>query len=166
MKAAHVHAQTLIFALLSLLIAGSCQADTIQDAMAARASGDYANAFNMFNQLASAGDASAEFQLAMLYETGRGTKQDPRQAMHWLRMSAAHGNTQAQSNLGVAYSMGLGVTQDALRAYVWFAMSADAGNAAATINRDVLTRKLTAQQFIEAKALLTECQSKGFQACL
>ena len=86
--------------------------------------------------------------------------------MHWLRMSAAHGNTQAQSNLGVAYSMGRGVTQDALRAYVWFAMSADAGNAAATSNRNVITRKLTAQQFIEAKALLTECQSKGFQACL
>jgi len=166
MKATHMRIHHVIFTLLSLLLAGSCHADTLQDAMSARARGDYVSAFNMFNQLASAGDAAAEFQLGVLYDTGRGTKQDPQQAMHWLRMSAAHGNMQAQSNLGVAFSMGRGVAQDPLRAYVWFTVSSGAGNAVATSNRDALVRKLSVQQLNQAKALLAECQSKGYQACL
>jgi TPR repeat protein len=143
-----------------------CGAATLQSALAAKDSGAFETAFMQFKQLATSGDAAAQFQLSLLYAAGRGTKQDTKESIYWLRMSAAHGDPQAQSNLGVAFTKGRGVAQDPLRAWVWFSAAAVSGDSVATTNRDVVASKLTEQQRTQAKALFIECQSSGFKACL
>lgn len=149
-----------------MLTTGYCWATTTQDAWSAKERGDFAGAFIQFKQLATSGDATAQFQLGLLYGTGSGTKQDAKEALYWLRMSVIHGNTQAQSNLGGAFSQGWGIVQDPIRAYAWFAAAAASGDAVAITNRDVASKKLTAQQAAQAKALLIQYQSSGFTACI
>jgi TPR repeat protein len=164
MKSISLSTFVLCAALLSFCsISGAA---TLQNALAAQDRGDYESAFEQFKQLASFGDAVAQFQLSILYDAGRGTRQDAREALYWLRMSAAHGNPQAQSNLGVAFSKGRGVAQDLVRAYAWFAASAVSGDSVAATNRDVVARRMTEQQITQAKALLIECQRGGYKACL
>jgi TPR repeat protein len=146
--------------------ASFCVAASLQEATSAKDRGDFAGAFSQFKQLAASGDAAAQFQLSLLYGSGRGTKMDAMEALHWLRVSATHGNAQAQSNLGVAFSRGKGVAQDPIRAYAWFAAAAASGDSVAITNRDVVARKLTKQQVLQAKALLIQCQLSGFAPCL
>jgi TPR repeat protein len=143
-----------------------CSAATLQEATSAKDRGDFAGAFSQFKQLAASGDAAAQFQLSLLYGSGRGTKTDAKEALHWLRVSATHGNPQAQSNLGVAFSRGKGVAQDPIRAYAWLATAAASGDSVAITNRDVVASKLTEQQVIQAKALMIQCQRSGFGPCL
>ena len=166
MKSCPIEVHKFVVALLFMLIAGLCCGATLQDAISAKDRGDFATAFNQFKQLAGSGDATAQFQLSLLYDSGRGTPQDAKAALYWLRMSATHGNPQAQSNLGVAFSKGRGVVQDPIRAYAWFAAAVASGDTAAITNRDVIARKLTEQQATQAKALLIQCQRSGFTPCL
>jgi TPR repeat protein len=152
--------------IVSMWAASFCSAATLQEATSAKDRGDFAVAFSQFKQLAVSGDAAAQFQLSLLYGSGRGTKLDAKEALYWLRESATHGDPQAQSNLGVAFSRGKGVTQDPIRAYAWFAAAAASGDSVAITNRDVAAGKLSEQQLLQAKALLIQCQRTGFAPCL
>jgi TPR repeat protein len=147
-------------------MASFCWATTLQEATSAKDRGDFAAAFSQFRHLAASGDAAAQFQLSLLYDTGRGTKRDAKEALYWLRVSATHGHPQAQSNLGVAFAKGRGVMQDPIRAYVWFAIAAESGDAVAITNRDVGAAKMNQQQILQAKALMVQCQHGDFTPCL
>src|ERR1035437_9983823 len=87
----------------------------LEDAMAARDRGDFTAAFNTFKQLATHGEANAQFQLSLLYAAGKGVRSDAPQALFWLKQAATHGNLQAQSNLGVAFNRGHGMQQDEIK---------------------------------------------------
>ena len=166
MKSIPMRVHHFVVALPFMLIAGLCCGAPLQDAISAKDRGDFATAFNQFKQLAGSGDATAQLQLSLLYDSGRGIPWDAKAAMYWLRMSATHGNPQAQSNLGVAFSKGRGVVQDPIRAYAWIAAAAESADTVAITNRDVIARKLTEQQTTQAKALLVQCQSSGITPCL
>src|SRR5581483_1338393 len=58
---------------------------------------------------AEAGDAAAQFNLAVLYARGDGVAQDYARAASWFREAAINGNVPAQFNLGVLYERGLGM---------------------------------------------------------
>jgi len=160
----HKALATLIAALF--LLWSPCYAGTLLTAQTELERGNFEAAFAQFKQLASADDAAAQFQLSLLYSTGRGTRQDPKEAIRWLRMSAVHGYPPAQSNLGVAYLRGRGVAEDPIRAYAWLAAAAENGDSIATTNRDIAARKMSDAQLGQAKALLTSCQKGGFKGCL
>lgn len=166
MKLSQIRIRPLAAVILWLWTASFCWAATLEEATSAKDRGDFAVAFSQFKQLAASGDAAAQFQLSLLYGSGRGTKMDVKEALHWLRVSATHGNPQAQSNLGVAFSRGKGVAQDPIRAYAWFAAAAASGDSVAITNRDISAGKLSDQQLLQAKALLIECQRIGFAPCL
>jgi TPR repeat protein len=151
---------------LWIFMASFCWATPLQEATSAKDLGDFTGAFSQFRQLAASGDAAAQFQLSLLYDTGRGTKRDAKEALYWLRVSATHGHPQAQSNLGVAFAKGRGVMQDPIRAYVWFAIAAESGDAVAITNRDVGAAKMTKQQVLQAQALMVQCQHGDFTPCL
>ena len=74
----------------------------------------------------------------MLYEDGRGVKQDYKQAAHWYNKAAEAGFTEAQNNLGVLYVMGNGVKKDPKRAKQLFSNAASQGNANAERNLSML----------------------------
>src|SRR5271163_3375797 len=102
-------------------------AGTFEDAVDAHARGDYAKAMRLIRPLANDGDATAQFNLGLMYVTGQGVQQDNAAAALWFRKAAAQGYALAQSNLGILYLYGRGAPQDYVRAYMWFSLSAAQG---------------------------------------
>ena len=56
--------------------AGPAAADLLGDGAAAYEAGDYGEAAHIWRPLAEGGDAMAQFNLGLLYETGRGVAED------------------------------------------------------------------------------------------
>ena len=57
-----------------------------------------AGAVRKYRQAAERGSASAQFKLALMYDSGRGVPQDYAEAVKWLRKAAAKGFVEAQSS--------------------------------------------------------------------
>ena len=60
-------------------------------AYAAYQTGDYRQASREFKRLAQGNHARAQYLLGLLYLQGQGVRQDPQQAINWLKRSAANG---------------------------------------------------------------------------
>jgi len=87
---------------------------------------------------AEQGDASAQFNLGIMYGHGRGVPQDNAEAVKWFRMAAEQGVARAQFNLGLMYNKGEGVPQDHVEAGRWYRLAAEQGNTAAQYNLGVM----------------------------
>ncbi|WP_348225683.1 hypothetical protein [Nitrosomonas sp. Is79A3] len=59
-------------------------------------------------KFAKQGDASAQYNLAMMYQLGKSVPQDSAQARSWYRKAAEQGHTSAQFTLGNIYYLGNG----------------------------------------------------------
>jgi TPR repeat protein len=103
-----------------LLSVGAAWADDFEDGAAAYQRGEYAMALQIFRTLAAQENADAEYNLGVMYDTGRGITQDYVEAAKWYRLAAAQGDAYAQSNLGEMYANGHGVAQDYVDAVKWF----------------------------------------------
>ena len=114
---------TLLFCLTSS-VSGSAD---FQKALAAAQKGDYATALREWKPLAEQGDADAQYNLGIMYDTGRGVLQDYKTAVKWWTLSAEQGDARAQHNLGEMFFDGLGVTQDYKTAVKWYRLSATQG---------------------------------------
>jgi len=119
-------------------------------------SGDYAKAAKELEYIAEEGDARAQYDLGLLYDTGRGVPQSNEKALQWYRKAAEQGESKAQYNLGLMYANGQGVQQDYARAYFWTSLSAAQGNGHAMDARDILYEKMTPEQVARASELLRE----------
>src|SRR5215831_11281964 len=84
-----------------------------------------------YEKAAAKGDASAMFNLGVLYHNGQGVAQDYAKAREWYEKAAAKGNASAMFNLGVFYDHGFGVAQDYAKAREWYEKAAAKGNARA-----------------------------------
>src|SRR4029077_2019225 len=116
---------------LASAFAGLVAASTFEDAVDAHARGDYAKALRLIRPLANDGDAAAQFNLGVMYVTGRGVQQDYSAAALWFRKAAEQGYALAQSNLGTLYSDGRGLARDDTEAVTWFRKAVDQGDAVA-----------------------------------
>jgi TPR repeat protein len=76
--------------------------------------------FFLIKKNAEAGDASAQWNLAVLYGNGEGVSKDFNQALDWLKKAAANGNPSAQFKLGELYAKGEGVPKDVTSAVQWY----------------------------------------------
>ena len=92
---------------------------------------DYTKAREIWEPLAEAGNAEAQFNLGVLYENGRGVARDYSKARKWWEKAAAAGDVKAQNNLGSLYENGLGVEQDYAKAREFYEKAATAGDAKA-----------------------------------
>lgn len=68
---------------------------------------------------ADRGDATAQYNLGLLYRQGSGVQQDEAEAVRWLRKAADAGDDYAQLALGRSYLRGRGVEQDYGEARRW-----------------------------------------------
>ncbi|MDR2708524.1 MAG: sel1 repeat family protein [Elusimicrobiota bacterium] len=93
--------------------------------------GLYAQAYDMYFDLASKGNAQAEYKLGAMLAMGQGINKNMVEAIKWWQLAAEHGNQIAQYNLGVLYSKGEGVALDTQAALKWFEQSAQQGFASA-----------------------------------
>ena len=111
--------QTLLTTTVLLFgISGSGVAD-FNDGYDAYQKGDYKTAFNEFKPLAEQGDASAQYNLGVMYDNGKGVLKDYKEAVKWYRKAAEQGLASAQGNLGAMYANGHGVLKDLSKAKHW-----------------------------------------------
>ena len=78
---------------------------------------------------AASGNAEAQYNLGLLYDSGQGVPQDYAQEATWYRKAAEQGNANAQTALGSMYVNGQGVPQNNAQAAAWWRKAADQGNA-------------------------------------
>ncbi|MCK9357724.1 MAG: hypothetical protein M0R22_11375 [Dehalococcoidia bacterium] len=94
-----------------------------------------------YRRAADQGDAEAQFNLGVCYDTGQGVAMDRAKAMWWYRLAADQGHAAAQYNLGVCYDngwlIGQGVAVDHAEAVRWYHLAAAQGGAKAQYNLGV-----------------------------
>ena len=80
-------------------------------------------AFALYEQAAEQGLPEAEFNLAVMLDSGRGVPRDIARAATLYARAAAHGHERAAYNLGQLYQAGDGVPTNVDLARAWFAAS-------------------------------------------
>jgi TPR repeat protein len=123
------------------LAATALQAGPFEDGVAAYERGDYASAIGLWHPLAQQGDAAAQFNIALLLNTGRGVPEDKAAAVSWYRLAAEQGYAKAQFSLGAMYERGDGVPQDYAEAAKWYRAAAEQRNARARYKLGYLHHK-------------------------
>jgi len=121
--------------LLALAISsiGIAKAD-YEDGVNAAQAGDYAIALAEFETAAEAGLDLAQYNLAILYYTGRGVEQNFEQALRWTLAAAEQGHLNAQNNLGALYYTGTGTEVNFEEALRWYEAAAQGQQAEAQYN--------------------------------
>jgi len=78
--------------------------------------------------VADSGDAQAQYDVAVMYETGDGTKIDKKQALKWLLKAAEQGHAESRFKLGWMYANGIIVRQDYFMAAKYYRLAATFNN--------------------------------------
>ena len=84
-----------------------------------------ASEFDDMKAAAEQGNASAQYNLGVMYGNGIGTQQDYKDAVKWYKAAAEQGDAEAQHNLGVMYDEGKGTPQDDKEAIKWYKAAAE-----------------------------------------
>ena len=146
------------------LLAGAVAAADLKAGVQAYQAGNYKRALREFEALAKSGNAHAEFNLAILYLTGRGVEKDIVRSIELHRRAAAKGLIAAQHGLGVLHYQGVGVKQDFSKALEWFRKSAAQGFADSAFNIGVMYFNSQGVERDEAEVVkwVSLAASKGF----
>ena len=157
---------TIILAtVLSFMAFTPLAAQDFQKGLAAAQAGDFATALQEWKPLAEAGNANTQFNLAWMYNKGKGLPQDYAEAVKWYRLAADQGHAKAQINLGVMYRDGEGVLQDNVMAHMWYNIGAANGNEFGGTNRGNIAEGMTPADISKAQAMARECMSSGYTKC-
>jgi TPR repeat protein len=121
----------------AIVLPGIARAD-LKTGVTAYKAGDYKAAHREFTKLAKDGNANAQFNLGILYLTGRGVERDLAKSVEWHLKAAAQDLPAASHGLGVLYYQGNGVKQDYAQALKWFRRAAARGFADSEFNIGVM----------------------------
>ncbi len=105
---------------MALAAAGSATAADFDHGFTSYLTGQYNDAFNIWRDLAEAGDKEAQFGLGLLYEQGRGVLRDIPAAASWYTRAAEQGSMRAQTQIAGMYARGHGVVEDWDQAIAWW----------------------------------------------
>lgn len=87
---------------------------------------------------ANLGLKEAQFNLGMMYISGKDVPQNDEEAVKWLSRAAERGHINAQYNLAVLYYSGEAIAQNFEEAVKWFRVASDQGSANAQYNLGVV----------------------------
>ena len=124
--------------LVSVFVAPIANADPFVDGVYAAERGDHATALKLWTPLAQQGDRLAQYNLALMYQKGKGVPQNYSEAFKWYKLSAHKGFAKAQYNLALMYQEGKGVPQNYSEAFKWYRLAAQQGFASAQSNLGAL----------------------------
>ena len=94
----------------------------------------YATARSWYEKAAEQGNATAEYQLYLLYSSGGpGLQKDSKKAAAWTMRAAEHGHAKAQYQLGQMYESGTSVPKDDAAALAWTRKAAEQGDDVALV---------------------------------
>jgi len=118
---------------------------------------NYKLAHILLTKLAKQGDVYANFNLAHMLETGKGTSIDIERAIAHYKFAFENGLLAAANNLGVIYADGIAVEVSAERAVYYYKLAADQGNVRAQANlaQLYLRGKIVPQDISIANAYFT-----------
>jgi Sel1 repeat len=108
----------------TVLAVSVAQAVTWHDGQQAYDFHDYTSARHIWQTLANAGDAEAEYRLGLLYDLGNGVAEDQAAAYYWYRLAAEAKLPAAEFNVAVMDDSGRGVSRDSSAAALWYARAA------------------------------------------
>lgn len=89
-------------------------------------------------EVASAGDANAQFELGKRFHQGIDVAVNYKESIKWYTLSAEQGNHKAQHNLATMYYNGKGVEKDSVQAANWYKKAANQGSALSQHNLSIL----------------------------
>lgn len=110
---------------------------------------------------AADGDPSAEFEVAVRLDEGRGVERNVKEAVIWYQRSASRGFAPAQYRLGTLYERGVGVPMDRGRAMAWYKSAAEKGHLKAMHNFAVLSASGEPSDYRTAARWFEEAASRG-----
>ena len=152
---------TFLLALTFLfLFSGSVYGDDLQDGLDAIDKEDYKTAHQIFLKLAKKGHVEAQFNLALIYDLGKGVPKNHKEAVKWYRLAAEQGLAEAQLNLGVNYGLGRGVPQYYVLAHMWHNLAGSNGNEIAIKMRNILAKEMTPSQIEKAQEMARNWKPK------
>jgi len=123
-----------VIAALFTLVFTAAWAGDFEDGVAAYEQKDYATALAKFRSSAQQGVADAQYNLALMFDDGKGVAQDYKEAVRWYLLAAKQGVAVAQYNLALMFEDGKGVVQDYKEAVRWYQLAAKQGLAEAQNN--------------------------------
>jgi TPR repeat protein len=107
--------------------ADSVDETAVADALVLYGQGRFVEARRAFEPPATAGIASAQYHLGLLYARGEGVALDFTQAADWFTRAAEQDHGHAQFILGHMYARGEGLPRNLVQAHVWFSAAAANG---------------------------------------
>ena len=105
---------------------------------------------------ANHGHVLAQYNLGIMYASGRGAPQDEVEATKWYRLAAEQGYVLAQSSLGLRYSNGQGVPKDPVQALKWLTIAVARGDSRAVNDLEAIKQSMAPLQIVEARKLAKE----------
>ena len=128
--------------------------------------GDYATALKEWTPLAEQSEASAQFNLGVMYAMGHGVPQDHKTAVKWFTLSAEQGDAMAQGNIATMYAFSQGVIEDKVYAHMWANLGNSNGNEnGKKLMEHLLEQGMTPSQIEKAQDLARECVAKNYKGC-
>ena len=100
---------------------------------------------------AAQGYPQAQFSIGWMYLKGRYYDLNYDVATTWFKKAAEQGNLTAQYNLGDMYENGDGTSKDYILAYMYFNIAAENGDKGGEKRRDIVSKKMTSKQIVEAQ---------------
>ena len=94
--------------------------------------GDYAEAHRIWLPLAEEGDATAQYNIGVLYEYGLGVERVFSRAVRWYVRAAENGNADAQDKVGDLYAQGFWGEEYVSEAAIWHRLAAEQRHAEAS----------------------------------
>jgi len=91
--------QMLLACVCVFTMTGQAKADLLSDANRAYSAGNFTEASDLFMPLAQQGEASAQFNLGVMYYKGQGVPQDYEKAVMWLNKTIANTDSNEQKLL-------------------------------------------------------------------
>lgn len=87
---------------------------------------------------AEQGDVQAQYELATMYEKGKGAEQNIDEALKWFNKAAENGHIGSMVDLGWFYQNGQYVEKDINKAIDWYEKAAEQGSSQAQVNIAVI----------------------------
>lgn len=141
----------LLTGLLFALPATSVLAGDFEEGLRYSIDGNYSGAAISFRKAAEQGEVEAQYELALMYEEGRGVTWDYKQAAMWYLKAAEQNHARAQIKIGGLLLEGKGIKQDKIEAYKWGSIADEKNQKGAKMDLDKMASQMTYPQIAEAQ---------------
>jgi len=90
--------------------------------------GRFTEALEILERLADQGDSRSQYEVALMYLQGIGTKVDPLRGGQWMLAAANNGNATAMVEIGGRFENGVNAEKNTILAFTWYRRAALTGD--------------------------------------